>query len=435
MRKQETGETRDVGAAARSSAALRAVLWVACAMLPLMFASAAQAQGFSDVYIFNGEPDGANPTAGVIADSEGNLYGTTYNGGAFGYGAVYEILVSGYEMVLYSFTGGRDGAYPVGGLIRDAQGNLYGTTRFGGSTGSSCVNGSLGCGVVFVVSPEGKERILYGFTGGSDGSEPYSALIRDSAGNLYGTTLIGGLSGGCQGTGCGVVFKLARAGEETVLYTFGGSPDGALPVAGLVRDSAGNLYGTTQQGGNPGCYFGTCGVVFEVDSSGNETLLYSFTGGSDGGNPDFGALILDQVGNLYGTTEVGGNDTSCGVTFGCGVAFQVTPTRAEIRLYAFNDGADGGFPLGGLVRDARGNLYGTASEGGDSCCNYGVVFKLSASGEETVLHSFEGTDGWEPEATLLVYKGRLYGTTAAGGPATAFGGVGYGVVFWATPGP
>jgi uncharacterized repeat protein (TIGR03803 family) len=205
--------------------------------------------------------------------------------------------------VLYSFKGGTDGANPFGGLLRDSGGNLYGTTIYGGTGGCNDGFGDLGCGTVFKLDTSGNETVLHSFTGTPDGEYPYAGLVRDSSGNLYGTTESGGV-GSCTGfgAGCGTAFKLDTSGNETVLHSFTGTPDGEYPAAGLVRDSSGNLYGTTIQGGsNPGPY--TSGTVFKIDAGGNETVLHSFTGHpSDGASP-FAELMLDSVGNLYGTTH------------------------------------------------------------------------------------------------------------------------------------
>jgi uncharacterized repeat protein (TIGR03803 family) len=244
---------------------------------------------------FTGGADGGDPYGGVIRDSKGNLYGTAQLGGASGAGVVFKIDSSGIETVLYNFTGGADGAYPLDGVIRDASGNLYGTTNGGGASGA---------GVVFKVDRSGNETVLYSFTGGTDGSYPWGGVIRDSKGNLYGTTSAGGASG------AGVVFKVDTSGNETVLYSFTGGADGATPLwVVLARDSAGNLYGTTSAGGGAS----NAGVVFKVDTSGNETVLYSFTGGTDGGNPYVG-VIFGPTGKLYGTTAFGGQ-TNAGVVF------------------------------------------------------------------------------------------------------------------------
>jgi len=262
---------------------------------------------------------------------------------------VYKVDTAGVETVLHTFTGGADGGYPYAGLIRDSAGNLYGTTSGGGTAGS---------GVVFKLDPEGQETVLYSFTGGTDGGDPVVGVTRDPAGNLYGTTRLGGASG------WGVVFEVNTAGQEMVLYSFTGGADGGRPWAVPVRDSAGNLYGTTLHGGASGA-----GVVFKVDTAGQETVLYNFcslANCADGLGPS-AAVIRDPAGNLYGTTEIGGAS-------GAGVVFQLNTAGQETVLYSFTGGADGGQPFAGVVRDAAGNLYGTTYGGGEE--NSGVVFKI-----------------------------------------------------------
>jgi len=233
----------------------------------------------------------------VILDSAGNLYGTTEFGGAGSQtglqeGVVFKLDPSGHETVLYSFTGLADGGVPTPGSTRDTSGNLYGTTQAGG----------LGGGVVYKLDAAGRETVLYTFSGAPNGFFPRAGVTPDSAGNLYGTTSGGG---GVAGGEAGVVFKLSPAGDYTVLYTFSGGADGGNPVAGVVRDQAGNLYGTTQYGGRAGCVATGCGVVYRVDPAGQETVLHTFTGGSDGGDP-YAGVILDAAGNLYGTASAGG---------------------------------------------------------------------------------------------------------------------------------
>jgi len=323
------------------------------------------------LYTFTG-PDGTSPYANLLRDGAGNLYGTTYYGGTKGQGVVFRLSAAGKRAVLHRFTGASkgDGAYPQGGLIGDSAGNHYGLTYAGGlSSGTTC--GVVGCGTIYKIDKTGKETVLYEFTGGADGGGPYyESLLRDPAGNLYGTTDFGG--SGCGGSGCGVIFKLDTTGTETVLYTFTGGADGSNPSGGLVRDSAGNLYGTTRDGGIPaGCVFGYgCGTVFKLDTTGTLTTLYSFTGGADGGN-SFATLVRDSKGNLYGTTEYG--------AFGYGTIFKLDSAGNETTLYQFTGGADGGQPFDGLVRDAAGNLYGTTVDRGSTGCTgigCGTVFKL-----------------------------------------------------------
>lgn len=326
------------------------------------------------LYSFTGTGgDGARPYSALVRDAQGNFYGTTAFGGnpgcslggETGCGVVYKLSATGKEKVLYSFTGtGGDGEFPYAGLVRDAQGNLYGTTYDGGDFGC---NPTYGCGTVFKVDTTRKETVLYSFTAtGGDGLGPNAGLLRDGQGNLYGTTVSGG-------TAFGTVFKLDLSSTETVLHTFTGSTgkDGAAPYAGLVRDKLGNLYGTTVSGGTGSCT-GGCGTVFKLDPSGTETVLYSFTGtGGDGEFPAAG-LVLDGKGNLYGTTYAGGL-ASC--FLGCGIVFKVDPSGTETVLYSFTGtSGDGKYPHGGLVLDKLGILYGTTYGGGAT--GYGTVFML-----------------------------------------------------------
>ncbi len=300
-------------------------------------------------FTYNGT-DGVDPEAGLVRDTAGNLYGTTAQGGAYTYGTVFEVSASGTETVLHSFTGGADGASPYAGLVRDAAGNLYGTTVSGGA---------YNYGTVFEVSASGTETVLHSFTGGTDGRNPGAGLVRDAAGNLYGTTAYGGSYSN------GTVFEVSASGTETVLHSFTGGTDGAYPGEGgpgLVRDAAGNLYGTTGEGG---AY--NYGTVFEVSASGAETVLYSFTGGAYGEYPAAG-LVRDAAGNLYGTTV----DSGIGAF---GTVFEVSASGTETVLHSFTGGTDGASPRAGLVRDAAGNLYGTTVDGG--AYTYGTVFEVT----------------------------------------------------------
>ena len=358
--------------------------------------------------------------APLIRDQAGNLYGTTssmvpppaFDGDATcpnprECGAVFKLDRTGAETTLHSFAGAPDGAQPVAGLVRDASGNLYGTTAQGG--GAPCTFES-GCGTVFKIDASGMETVLYNFTGGTDGGAPMAGLVRDAAGNLYGTTYYGGDLSCESGTGCGTVFKLSTTGAETVLYSFAGGTDGELPAAGLVRDAAGNLYGTTLVGGAYGA-----GTVFRVTEAGKEKVLYSFTGGVDGSLP-LATLVRDAAGSLYGTTQLGG-------TYGAGTVFQVGGTGTERILHSFRGGMDGGYPFAGLVMDPAGNLYGTTFFGGGTGCEggCGTVFELIAGGAGTILHSFTGrADGGYPRAALVQdAAGKLYGTAEIGGASGA----------------
>ncbi len=285
-----------------------------------------------------GKSDGAFPSAGLAFDTKGRLYGTTTLGGRSNHGTVFRVEAS--TTVVYSFTGtDGDGAYPAAGLVADGVGSLYGTTQQGGTHGF---------GTVFKVNTAGKETVLHSFRGVPDGAYPCAGLIRDAKGNLYGTTQLGGPASQNDGT----VFKVDMKAKETLLYSFtDANGDGAYPIGGVVRDQAGNLYGTASDGGANGI-----GMVFKLDKAGKESVLYSFgTNKGDGAYP-FAGLVRDAKGNLYGTAELGGAN-------GPGAVFEVTPTGTETILHSFG-GSDGSFPLAGLAQDAKGNLYGTATEGG-----------------------------------------------------------------------
>jgi uncharacterized repeat protein (TIGR03803 family) len=351
----------------------------------------AQAQVVSKVlYSFTNGADGGQPYAALVRDSGGNLYGTTAVGGASNFGAVFKLSKTGKETVLHSFSGGTDGANPWTGLVWGPGGNLYGTTEAGGSSGF---------GTVFKISKAGKKTVLYNFTGtAGDGAYPFAQMIWDGAGKFYGTTYKGGTSGN------GTVFELTNAGNETVLYSFKGGADGANPYASVVRDQAGNLYGTTY-----GSFGGSYGTVFKLSKAGKETVLHAFTGGSDGGYPYYGGLVRDGLGNLYGTTSFGGANQYFGTVF------KVNKSGKLVVLYSFSGQADGGQPNASLIRDAAGNLYGTTVGGGSA--GHGTVFKLGKGGKETVLYSFAGgSDPANPNANLLRdAAGHLYGTSVGGG--------------------
>jgi uncharacterized repeat protein (TIGR03803 family) len=261
-----------------------------------------------------GWSDAIWPDGGPIRDESGNLYGTSSAGGTNQNGTIFEIGNDGTERVLYRFTDGADGGGPASSLVRDSVGNLYGVTAHGG--------GACGCGTVFMLDPNGVLTVLYTFQGGTDGGNPVAGLIRDRAGNLYGTAALFGDSACDNGYGCGVVFELAPDGTETVLHTFFSSPDGALPVSQLEKDAQGNLYGTTWLGGNSTCANGIgCGVVFEVTKDGRERVLHRF-GGKDGMYP-WGRVSFDASGNLVGETQQGGRLGLC--PNGCGLIYTLTP--------------------------------------------------------------------------------------------------------------
>jgi uncharacterized repeat protein (TIGR03803 family) len=357
-------------------------------IMPLAFATQlAQGQTFSVLYAFGNGKDGGTPYANVVRDSAGNLYGTTFSGGSGSAGTVFELDTTGKETILYNFKGGADGANPFAGLIRDPGGNLFGATVEGGASNF---------GTIFQLSTAGKETVLHTFKG-RDGSYPDASLLRDAAGNLFGTTVEGGSSG------LGTVFELDATGKQTVLHSFTGGTDGRFSYVygSLVRDAVGNFYGTTLAGGPS-----DQGIVFKVGTTGKETILYKFTGGADGGYP-YAGLVIDGKGNLYGTTYLGGAS-------GQGTVFALNRTGKEIVLHSFTGGADGGNPTARLLW-LNGTLYGTTYYGGTS--NSGVVFKMGANHQEIVLHSFDyANDGGYPTARLLRdAAGNLYGTASAGG--------------------
>jgi uncharacterized repeat protein (TIGR03803 family) len=359
----------------------------------------ANAQTFNVVYNFTGGNDGGEPLDGFTIDGAGNLYGTTSSGGSSNYGVVFKVTTANVETVLHTFTGGTDGATPEGGLIRDKGGNLYGTTTAGGPSGA---------GTVFCVTAAGKEIVLHSFAG-PDGADPEAGLVRDAAGNLYGTTTAGGLKGN------GTVFRVSppktkgAAWTEEVLYSFGTGADGAIPVAGVTINSAGNLYGTTSAGGAYGY-----GTVFELTPSGSswtENILHNFQDGDDGGVL-YAGLISDKSGNFYGAATEGGSG-------GGGTVFELTPANGSWTftvLYSIPGwGISGSFR--NLIMDGEGNLYGTTHC--DGVNNAGTVYKLTpapGSWTYTSLYVFTGgSDGLYSFSNLVVRNGNLYGTTKQGG--------------------
>ncbi|MGH9500582.1 MAG: choice-of-anchor tandem repeat GloVer-containing protein [Terriglobales bacterium] len=410
--------------------------FLAAAISLAVLVPAAQAQKFSIIHQFD-HANGAYPLAPLIADAAGNLYGTTFYGGNSNYyGTVYKLSPTGKETAFVSFDQSNGAGPDFGNLLPDGQGNLYGTSLVGGDLTCQSPPGA-GCGTVFKIDRSGKQTVLYAFTQ-QDGQNPFAGLVRDDSGNLLGTTTTGpGLSQN------GTVFEVNPAtGQQTIVYAFGDLPDGQYPEAGLIADGQGNFYGTTAFGGAAGgnCFNSGCGTVFELSSNGqggfSESVLYSFVGGTDGSDPH--GLIRDAAGNLYGTTYIGGNFL-CYNGAGCGTVFKLSPNGGgswtETILYRFAGfpGSDGANPWGGLARDASGNLYGTTLWGGGSTAcpisGCGTVYRLDPAGHETVLHSFSVTDGAYPYAGLLLNQESkaIYGTAATGG------GPGQGIVFKITP--
>ena len=433
-------------------------IWWQLAAFALAFAlltlpPSAEARTFKKLHTFVGNSkDGAFPFASLVMDANGNLYGTTWEGGANAFGTVFELMPRGNnrwtEKLLHSFGASGDGAFPVADLILDSAGSLYGTTSKGGMYGSNC--GTLGneCGTVFELSPRAhggwKEKILHSFGGSGDGTFPQAGLIFDSAGNLYGTTTDGGAHS------VGTVFELSPGANgtwtEKILHSFGSGQDGYYPYGGLILDKPGNLYGTASSGGASGrlcANFASCGIAFQLTPGSNgswtETVLHNFGSGADGNDP-LGGLIMDPKGNLYGTTAYGGAYASNCDTSTCGIVFQLTGangTWTETVLHSFGNGKDGNGPFSSLILDQPGNLYGTTSHGGTKAPGLGTVFELKASAHgkwtEKLLHSFGGTDGQIPTGGLFMdAAGNLYGATSEGGVFSC-AGTGCGVAFKLTP--
>ena len=452
------------------SVGLRAALPIFAVTLFLMSTHAA-AQQETVLHNFCNTKDGCEPYGGLILDSSGNLYGTTSAGGSRG-GIVFELTppappaTQWTEKKLHNFGNGDDGYSPNGGLIFDGSGNLYGTTTYGGGSGTCNEPDSTGCGTVFELTPpispstHWTEIRLQTFDS-AQGYWPQASLILDGSGNLYGTTY----DGGCGGSYYGTVFELtppispATHWTEKQLHCFSGF-NGGFPTSSLIFDASGNLYGTTSSEGAHGY-----GVVFELTpptppaTQWTQRILHSFKdNGTDGVYPHAG-LILDSSGNLYGTTLGGGAYSSAGcmvISFsgsGCGTVFELTPPIppatqwTETILHSFDlNGVDGVNPYASLIFDSSGNLYGTTETGGaynSASCEgnnnnegCGTVFELSppippaTQWTETILHSFNdnGVDGYNPYSNLIFDSlGNLYGTTPSGGKYY------YGTVFEITP--
>jgi uncharacterized repeat protein (TIGR03803 family) len=376
------------------------------------------------LHTFTGE-DGAFPDAGLTADAAGNLYGTTQIGGTYGLGTVFQLSLTASGKlrytVLHEFTGGDDGGQPLGSLVFDAEGNAYGTASAGGA---------FGVGLVFKLSPglhggQPQESVLYSFQGGSDGELPFGNVIFDAAGNLYGTTSRGGVTHvGCFQSGCGTIYELSPtangAWQETILHAFTDNfGEGAEPRAGLVFDTAGNLYGTTNSGGNNDVCntFNSdgCGSVFELtkNSKGQWKLMSFDFNLSDGGRPQ-AAVTLDGKGNLFGTTTIGG-------AFNGGTVFSLTQESGQWKpghMYSFTQANSQ--PSGNIAVDSAGNLYGTTYQGGANV--WGSVFELipGANGwTEQTLYSFPvsgaRTGAYPSDGVLIDSSGNLFLTASEGG--------------------
>jgi uncharacterized repeat protein (TIGR03803 family) len=327
-----------------------------------------------------GTTDGIQPIGSLIQGRDGNFYGVTASGGTSGHGVAFRITPDGTETVLYSFAGGAtDGSDPSGSLIQAGDENFYGATASGGTNGD---------GVAFKVTPDGTEAVLYSFAGGAnDGSDPSGSLIQASDGNFYGVTGSGGANGD------GVAFKITPDGTETVLYSFaGGTTDGSHPSGSLVQANDGNFYGMTQDGGAYGY-----GVVFKITPSGTETILFSFYGGLGTGSRPSGSLIQGRDGNLYGMSfEPGNGGGDLGTIFGITLSGTLT----------FQNSLLGERPIDRLVEADDGNFYGASEDGYN-----GAIFEITPSGAESVVYSF--TDGTYPSGGLIqVSNGDFYGMTS-----------------------
>ena len=391
---------------------------------------------FTVLHNFSGGGDGAAPYAGLTIDAAGNLYGTTSAGGN-GYGEVFKLSPTHGSWPLtplYRFTGGSDGATPVARIVFGPNGSLYGTTNAGGGSGT-CTS-PAGCGTVFNLQPTPTrpptpltpwiETVLYRFQGGTDGAYPgYGDLVFDSSGAMYNTASQGGTFSCPNHLGCGAVYKLTPSGRnwtQSVIYNFTGGSDGAFPLDGMVFDQAGNLDLTAWEGG-----IDNGGTVVQLTPSGSgwtETTIHQFTAASDGSGP-YAGVILDSSGNLYGAASSSGPDSG-------GTVFELTPPGGSWTYSVLQNftGSGAAGPLRNLVMDAAGNLYGTTAIAG--AYSYGAVFKLTHSGNSwtyTSLHDFTGgSDGANPYCNLVFdSSGNIYGTASAGGAD------GHGVVFEITP--
>jgi uncharacterized repeat protein (TIGR03803 family) len=423
-----------------------AVMLAVALFMNASLASPVEAQTYSVIHNFVGSLDGSEPTSGVMIDSSGNMYGTTFFGDQ-ATGTAYKIShhSGGWLLVpLYYFTTMADGVIPYDQPVFGPDGALYLTVAFGGVGPCSTYNNTTGCGALVTLRPlptppptpltPWRDTPIYKFTGGADGANPYSAqIIFDAAGNLYGTTFNGG-SSLCSG-GCGVVYKMTKTNgtwNETVLYSFTSGTDGSHPWSGVTLDSAGNLYGTTTAAGTYGY-----GTIFKLTPSGGGytfSTLYAFHGQTDGGVP-FSGLTFDASGNLYGATSTYGSGNG-------GTIYKLTPSGGGWNFstaYTFS-GPSGGFnpgPVANLTFDAQGNIYGTTHLDGAS--NYGSVFKLTPNGggwNYTSLHDFTGgLDGGYPRcAVSFDSSGNMYGTASEGGSGNPVNCVGScGVVWQITP--
>ncbi len=394
----------------------RTCLLSAVLLFCLAATAALPAQTFKTLVVFN-QANGEDVFSSLVQGTDGNLYGSTVYGGKPNFGTIFKLTPTGTETLLYSFclqSGCPDGSYPEW-LTLASDGNFYGETYGGGAYNS---------GTIFKVTSSGQLTTLYSFcahSGCPDGALPQSALVQASDGDFYGTTVLGGAQN--QGT----VFKVTSSGVLTTLYSFcskSNCSDGTQPNIGLTLGSDGNFYGTTALGGRTACPPYGCGTAFKITSSGTLTTLYSFCSRvncADGSIPQ-GLLVLAKDGNFYGTTDNGGVNS-------LGTAFKMNSAGKLKTLHSFCTGAcpDGGIPYAGLIQGSDGNFYGTAAIGGKG---YGTVYKMTPTGVVTTLHSFNNNDGFSPAASLLqAADGSLYGGTEEGGNLNCFAPSGCGTIF------
>jgi uncharacterized repeat protein (TIGR03803 family) len=381
----------------------------------LIFAQGMFGQAFKTLAVFDGT-NGSTPEGAFTQGANGSLYSTTYAGGGHSAGTVFKMTPAGALTTLYSFTGAGsgvgDGSGPYSAPVLATSGNFYGTTPYAGASGFY--------GTVYQISPSGTLTTLYSFcaTGGSctDGVKPFAGLVQGVNGQLYGTTSGGGaVSAGCP-SGCGTIFSITLAGQLTTLHSFH-KTDGMYPN-GLVLGSDGDLYGTTYQGGAST----NGGTVFKITPAGKLTTLHEFTGYPNDGAEPYAGLVQAADGNFYGTTYSGGT-----ILDGAGTVYEITPAGVETLLFSFSGGVDGGEPAAALIQGTDGNLYSTTEYGGTNCTSNGgsgcgTIFSITTAGTLTTLYNFcpagapPCSDGYAPVSGLFQgTNGTFYGTTPNGG--------------------
>ncbi|HEY1710331.1 MAG TPA: choice-of-anchor tandem repeat GloVer-containing protein [Rhizomicrobium sp.] len=396
---------------------MKACFLFALGLLATLSPAAAEAAKYHVLYSFTGDADGGNPGPVVVRDAAGNLYGTTMNGGAHGLGTVFRLTRDGAESIVFDFAdAAKQGKTPY--TLSLDRGDLYGTTQVGGKVSTKHCN-VLGCGVVFKLSTTGTFTRIRRLHGSLEGAMPAGSVVSRSDGQVYGTASIGGTNGN------GIAYSVSN-GTMTVLHNFGSAlEDGQGPETGLIRDRSGNLYGTTHGGGG-GIIDG--GTLFKIDANNVYSVLHAFNDMDKGFVPS--GVIVDEAGNFYGTTIFGGANQ-------LGTIYKMTPDGTETLLYSFTGGPDGSYPIGRLVRDIAGNLYGETSEGGKKAatCEHGCgsIFRLDTAGTLTTLYRFEAFNPNGLSSQLAMdKKGRLYGT-AGGGNTSPHCPLACGVVFELDP--